>query len=130
MSNVLARKGRQLAKKLISLQIAMTVVMALIFLLFDDMLNAKSALIGGICVVLPSIVFAAFAFKYAGASASRLVMKSFSQGVKLKFGLTILMLAAAFSLLNLPSLPLLVTFTVVTLIQALAPIFFQQQKLG
>jgi ATP synthase protein I len=55
-------------------------------------------------------VFAYKAFRYAGARASKEVMQSFFSGVKLKLGLTALLLALALKFLVIIPLPFFWSF--------------------
>lgn len=54
---------------------------------------ALSALLGGVVCIVPTAIFGFLAFKFAGGSKNRLVVRSFNQGLKLKFALTLVIFA-------------------------------------
>ena len=66
------------------------------------------------------MVFAAFAFRYAGASKNQLVARSFSQGSKLKLALTIILFVIAFKGLNATPLEIFVAYVITTASHGLA----------
>lgn len=110
MATTLAETGRQLAKKVL---ISQTLVALIVTVTITVLLGEKaglSAACGAIICLLPSLAFARFAFKYAGASQNELVVRSFSQGAKFKLILTILLFVAAFKGLDAEPLALLGTY--------------------
>lgn len=106
MATTLAGTGRELAKKVL---ISQTLVALIVTITITVLLGEKaglSAACGAVTCLLPSLVFARFAFKYAGASQNELVVRSFSQGAKFKLILTILLFVAAFKGLDAEPLAL------------------------
>lgn len=79
-----------------------------------------SAAAGAMISILPTIVFTAFAFRYAGASKNDLVARSFSQGSKMKLALTIILFVIAFKGLNAAPLEIFAAFVITTASHALA----------
>ncbi|MGB0947728.1 MAG: ATP synthase subunit I [Pseudoalteromonas marina] len=125
MKNKLTRVGRKFAKQQI-IFITLVVLFASIvtwFLLGE--LQAKSVLTGGVVALIPQTVFAIKAFKYAGASASKLVVDSFFSGVKLKMILTAFLFALSFKFLVLLPIPFFSMFCVVMLLPLLTPLFIK-----
>ena len=120
-------KGTQLAKQAIGLQILCTLTLSIISLLFSSFPIILSFLAGARISILPNIVFAYFAFRFAGATKSDLVMKSFSQGSKLKLALTLILFVIAYK--QLPDYPvsLLVGFAIATITHTLAVIVLSKR---
>ena len=79
-----------------------------------------SAAAGALVSIIPTLVFSAFAFRYAGASKNALVARSFSQGSKLKLALTIILFVVTFAGLDAAPLEVFVAFVVTTASHALA----------
>ena len=120
MSNTLVAKGRLLAIKVCVYQsLTVLFVSTCIFVIFDSF-SALSALMGGLICILPSGVFALLAFRYSGASQNEQVVRSFSQGSKLKLVLTIILCVMAFKWWQLEPLPLFGAFIMATVAQWIA----------
>lgn len=92
-------------------------ILACIFFLFLGKYSGISALYGGLICVLPGMVFALLAFRYAGASQNKLVVRSFNKGSKLKFIITIVLFVMAYKSPNLQPLPLLISYVVTLMAQ-------------
>lgn len=107
-------KGVVLAKRALIAQsvIALiTVIISLPFFSFPTVLNYAA----GACIsILPNLVFTYFAFRYSGATKKHLVMKSMSQGSKLKLAATIILFVMAYKLLPTAPVALLVGFAITT----------------
>ena len=120
LTNTLVANGRLLAIKVCFTQsLAVLFVSISIFVMFGGF-SALSALMGGLICILPSGVFALLAFRYSGASQNEQVVRSFSQGSKLKLALTVILGVMAFKWLQLDPLPLFGTFIVATVAQWIA----------
>ncbi|WP_026376051.1 ATP synthase subunit I [Aestuariibacter salexigens] len=117
MKNALAENGRILARKVLLWQAAFGVLGTLVVVLTEGTAVTVSAISGVIISVFPNLVFAHFAFRYAGASQNQMVAKSFGQGAKLKLFLTIILFVVAFKGLNVQAIPLFVTFAITTVAQ-------------
>ena len=117
----LTSTGRLLAKRVIFLQCLLTLFIALLFLLLWEQKNAVvaalSAVLGGLISIIPYAIFSFFAFKFGGASKNQLVVKSFSQGLKLKLFSAIVLFTVAYRWEALIPLVLLVSYFVVLLSQ-------------
>ncbi|WP_033093528.1 ATP synthase subunit I [Colwellia psychrerythraea] len=87
---------------------------------------AKSAALGGVIGVIPNILFAYKAFKFAGASASKKVVESFFSGVKLKMALTAFLFALAFKFVVLIPLPFFGMFCLVMALPLITPFIIKQ----
>ncbi len=119
MLNQLGTSGRKLAKAGIYVQIIVSSMLALLsVLVFPDAL--KSIFIGCMSYVIPHSIFAYWVFRYVGATKNSLVAQSFSQGMKIKMALTVIIFAVAFSQFDAHPLPLLGAYVAVMLSQWLA----------
>ncbi|MFT6193193.1 MAG: ATP synthase protein I [Cognaticolwellia sp.] len=125
--NLLTTPGRKLASRQISIMIIFVVICAVITYFNWGLLYAYSLLVGGVVVIVPNIIFAYKAFKYAGASASRKVIESFYSGVKLKMLYTTLLFALVFKFLVISPLIFLSTYCVVVFLTLLLPVFLTER---
>tara|TARA_R110000751_G_scaffold307898_1_gene434180 strand:+ start:76669 stop:77058 length:390 start_codon:yes stop_codon:yes gene_type:complete len=117
LATSLAQEGRQLAKKVLFYQSLIAVVLAFIFTFYYGKNSGISALYGGLICVLPGMIFAFLAFRYAGANQNKLVVRSFNKGSKLKFIFTIVLFVLVYKWSNLQPLPLLVSYVVTLMAQ-------------
>ena len=117
MVTSLAQEGRQLARKVLFYQSLIAITLAFMFFLFIDKYSGISALYGGLICVIPGVVFAFLAFRYAGASQNKLVVRSFNKGSKLKFIITIVLFVTVYKLPNLQPLPLLISYVITLMVQ-------------
>ena len=125
--NFLTTPGRKLASKQIGIMTVLVVISAVITYFNWGLLYAYSLLTGGAVALIPNIIFAYKAFKYAGASASREVMESFHSGVKLKTLYTALLFALVFKFLVISPLVFLSTYCVVVFLTLLLPVFLTER---
>ncbi|MBU2871737.1 ATP synthase subunit I [Colwellia sp. E2M01] len=123
MKNRLTSEGRKFALKQIVLMAITVLLITLFVYYFWGYHYAKSALIGGFVGIIPNMIFAYKAFKYAGAQSSRKVMESFYSGVKLKMLYTALLFALVFKFLIVAPVALLGTYSVITFLPLLLPVF-------
>lgn len=126
MNNRLAKAGRKIALLQNLLSITLMLIMSLIIFFIWGASHAKSTLVGGIVVIVPNIIFAFKAFKYAGAQSSKKVVESFFSGVKLKMGIMALLFALAFKFLVLLPIPFFVMFCLVMVVPLIAPLFLKK----
>jgi len=101
MTNKLTLAGRKLAWQQNVLAISVVLLCSLTSYFIWGLVYAQSILAAGVVTIIPNIVFALKAFKYAGAKSSKLVVESFFSGVKLKMVLTALLFALTFKFLVL-----------------------------
>jgi ATP synthase protein I len=102
----LANNGQQVAKKGILTQCISSLVLIVIVLLVKPEYTV-AVIFGALSFIIPHSFFAYWSFRYAGATKSKLVVQSFSQGLKIKLVLTVIFFAIAFSQLNAPPFPLM-----------------------
>lgn len=126
MNNKLTKAGRKIAL-MQSLFTFCVVLLVTLFIFFVwGYVHAKSAFIGGMVAIVPYIVFALKAFKYAGATSSKKVVESFFSGVKIKMVLTALLFALAFKFLVLLPVPFFVMFCLVMVMPLIGPLFLKK----
>ncbi len=125
MNNKLTSAGRKLALQQNAIAILVVLFCSLLTYFCWGLLHAKSTLVAGVVAIIPNIVFALKAFKYAGAKSSKLVVESFFSGVKLKMVLTALLFALAFKFLVLLPIPFFVMFSLVMVLPLLTPFVFK-----
>lgn len=114
--------GRQVAKRLLTLQLSVAAVAVIFFAVFTGWPGAFSALIGALITIVPNSVFSVLAFRSAGARSAHSVVNSFMAGEALKIMLSMVMLIVALSLLSEPLLPLFAVFALLHLLHLVAPI--------
>jgi ATP synthase protein I len=125
-SNPLVKAGRKFAYQQIGISITIVLIFTLIIYFIWGVTTATSALTGGVIGVVPNIIFAYKAFKYAGAKSSKLVVESFFSGVKIKMIVTALLFAMVFKTLSILPLPFFGMFCLVIAMPLLTPFFVKQ----
>ena len=100
--------------KVIVAQLVATALMALVFLVFSNVIAAYSILIGGLVSAIPNAYFAMQAFRYRGARNAEKVVKSFRKGYFGKLGITLVLFALTFTLVTtINEIALILGFVVV-----------------
>ncbi|MCW8834692.1 MAG: ATP synthase subunit I [Colwellia sp.] len=125
MTNKLTIAGRKLAWRQNILSIVVVLFCSLVTYFIWGLAHAQSTLVAGVVTIIPNIVFAHKAFKYAGAKSSKLVVDSFFSGVKLKMVLTALLFALAFKFLVLLPIPFFSMFCLVMVLPLLRPFIWK-----
>jgi ATP synthase protein I len=123
LKNQLAVKGRQIAIKQLVVMTIFVLLYALISYLLWGTLSAKSVLLGGAVGIIPNILFAILAFRYAGAKSSHKVLSSFYSGEKYKIVLTAFLFAIVFRFVTIEPITFFTSFCLVALIPLLAPFY-------
>ena len=121
MANKLARPGRKFALQQIALITCIVIFSSLCIYFVWGYEPAKSAALGGFIGILPNILFAYKAFKFAGARASKKVVESLFSGVKQKMILTALLFALAFKFVVLIPLAFFGMFCLVMAMPLITP---------
>ncbi|WP_019030151.1 ATP synthase subunit I [Colwellia piezophila] len=125
MNNTLTAVGQKFARQQIVFMVAVVLFLTLVIYFIWGWAIAKSAVIGGFIAIIPNMLFAYKAFKYAGAQSSRKVVDSFFSGVKLKVALMALLLALAFKFIVLVPMPFFAMFSLVLFMPAVTPHLFK-----
>lgn len=128
MKNELTKPGRIFAYKQIFLMGISVFIVTLIIYIFCGFQSAKSAALGGSIGILPNLLFAYKAFKFAGAKASKMVVESFFSGVKLKMALMALLLGLSVKFVVIIPIPFFSTFCLVMALPIITPFIIKQQR--
>jgi len=105
----LSSQSRQVAHRILGVQMVVALVFAALFL-FDSLNASGSALIGGLICVIPNGLFVIYAHRYGGAQAARQIVNSFYVGESIKLMSTALMFALTFIFVPVLVLPLMLTY--------------------
>lgn len=114
MSRDLVGQGKKIAKKGLFFQGVTALILILAGVVFSNAHTALSLACGAVISILPTLIFAGFAFRYAGARQSNLVARSFSQGAKIKLALTMILFVVAFMGLQASPLPVIIGYVITT----------------
>ena len=127
MKNKLAKPHRNIALKLVGSQAIFVLLMTIIIYIGWDFTYARSALIGGMTAVIPNLIFALYAFRFAGAQAAKMVTQSFYRGQSLKLLTTVVLFIVAFKWMNVLIEPMMLAFILTLLTHWFAPFYFNQR---
>jgi len=127
MSNSLTKAGRKVAQTQILFTIALMLITTIIIYFIWGFAHAKSALLGGVVAIIPNMIFAFKAFRYAGAQSAEKVVESFNSGVKLKMLYTALLFALVFKFIIIIPSAFLSTYCVVVFFPLLQPLFLTKR---
>ncbi len=116
----LNQRGKRLATRVVKFQSVVIVALGVLLAVLANNAIALSFLAGGGAGIIPGAVFGYFAFRYGGASKNQLVVRSFSQGSKLKLALMIVILVVALKIFAAQPLPLVAGLVVSIIAQWLA----------
>jgi len=86
--------------RIIVAQLVASALIAVIFLVFSNVVAAYSILIGGLVSVVANGYFAVQAFRFRGARNADKVVKSFMKGEMGKIAITLAMFALIFTLIS------------------------------
>lgn len=100
--------------KVIIVQLAVTVFIAVISLLISGTVLGYSVLLGGLISALPNSYFALHAYRYQGARNAQNVVRGFVRGELGKIIMTVVLFALSFTLItSLNELALILGFTLI-----------------
>lgn len=119
--------GRKLARSALGSQCFTAIVLILITLATGTKSDVVSVALGAAISIVPTLAFALFAFRYAGASKNHLVSKSFSQGAKLKLVLTMFLFVVAFAGFKAHPLGVFLSYAATSASYALALFWFSKK---
>ncbi|WP_341660355.1 F0F1 ATP synthase subunit I [Vibrio sp.] len=128
MVMALARPGRELAKRLLMIQLGAVTLTAVVMALAVNTKWGLSALIGGGIFVVANAVFALFAFMYGGARAAKRIANSFYAGEALKILITVALFSIAYMYIQVELVPLKLTYLLALGINICAPVLFINNK--
>ncbi len=124
MVTALAKPGRTLAKRLITIEIAAVIFVAAGIALAVNVDWGVSALIGGSIFVIANMVFSLCAFLFVGARAAKMVAASFYTGEALKILITVTLFSVVYVYTDVELVPLKLTYLLVLGINIFAPVLF------
>ncbi|MCC2616941.1 ATP synthase subunit I [Aestuariibacter halophilus] len=113
----MTENGRKLVRKVVWVQSGVVVACALVTTLMMEATTGLSVFYGGLIGILPFVLFARFAFRYAGGRSNQKVVRSFSQGAKLKLLTSMILFVVAFAVLNAQPLPVLAGYAATLIAQ-------------
>ena len=125
--NELAKPGLKIAFKQILFSIIVVILCAVSIFVIWDKTFAISALIGGFIGIVPNVIFALKAFRYAGARSAKKVVESFFSGIKIKMVLTAILFSLVFKFLVIQPLPFFSMFCLVMVLPLLQPIILKKK---
>lgn len=123
--NALTKAGRKIACQQIGFSIIVVLICTLLTYLYWGLLTAQSVIAAGVVTIIPNCLFAFKAFRYAGASSSKLVMSSFFSGVKFKMFLMAVLLIFVLKLIVILPIAFFSTFFLVMALPLLTPFLFK-----
>jgi len=124
MSQVLARKGRKQAYKVVLLQLFISFILFLIGLFISGTVGLSLG-VGSLIVVVVNFIFATIVFRKSGAQAALEIKRGFAIGESIKLMLTIVLLVLAFNVLPVHAASLLIGFVAIVLSQWFAPLIIK-----
>lgn len=128
MTNKLTKPGRKFAFEQLALITIITLIVTLFIFLFYGHEFAKSAFLGSLIGIVPNLIFAYKAFKYAGARDSKKVVESFFSGVKLKMVVMSLTLGLTLKFVEILPIPFFSLFILVMALPLITPFIIKQKR--
>lgn len=107
-------------------QFAITLALSLMGLIFFNFIMFKSALLGGITVIIPTIFFIMIFFKQTGAQNSRQIAKNFYLAEVVKLILAVILFAIVFIFCKIAPLMFFLTFILVQSITWFLPLLINR----
>jgi ATP synthase protein I len=104
-----AQRARRMAYAFVGVQTAVMLLASLLYLL-DSVTASRSALLGGLAIVLPSLGFAFWLFRVTSARAARKILRVFYVGEIAKIFLSAMLAAIFVCLLAVDLLPFWIGF--------------------
>lgn len=115
-------------KRLLQIQLLISVLISLILLAIWGAKEAFSAMLGGLVVIIPSALFARKLFYYQGARAARQIVRGFYIGEALKILTSIALFALIFITCNITPFAFFFTYIVVLMNHWFAPLIFANKQ--
>lgn len=100
-------KNKVAAYTTIAIQIAVTLLVALLISITTGKVAGYSALLGGVASILPSAIFARCAYRYSAADSPSSVMRWFMIGEAVKVITTVLIFAVCLTQVKPLSMPVM-----------------------
>ena len=122
--NVRERHGFSAVKRLLKVQLLVSVLISLGLGLIFSKREALSAMLGGLVAIIPSALFARRLFRHQGARAAQQIVKGFYLGEALKILSSVFLFAMVFLLFRISPLAFFLTYIVVLMSYWFAPLIF------
>ena len=126
MFSPIIKDGIRLAKKIIFVEITLTMLISAVIIVFAGKYEGISSLIGGIIFILANIVFCLKAFIFSGARQKQQVIKSFFWGETLKFIIIIFSIVFVSSVFSIQIFFMLGMLLFLLFINAFLPFIIKQ----
>ena len=110
------------ARRLLLIQLGVTMLIAVVSRLIGDDTAALSAAVGGLVCVVPNAYFVRQLFKHNGARAARQIVNGFYKGEALKLILSVTLFALVFKYLNVNPLVFFVAYIAAQMVFWFAPL--------
>jgi ATP synthase protein I len=115
-------------RRLIAIQLGLTLVIALISLSIGGVKAFASATLGGLVCLLPNLFFAWLVFKYQGARRAKKIVHTFYKAEAIKTILTIVLFAIVFIMFDIVPLAFFISYLVVQMSHWFAPWYLNNSK--
>lgn len=116
MCDLKNNQGLLLARKLLSAQFFVTLTIAVCAILFISYTAFISVILGGVTVIIPTLLFVAIFFRITGALNARKIARNFYFAETIKLILSIILFALVFIFCKIMPLMFFITFIVVQMI--------------
>jgi len=108
-------------RRLLLVQLGITIILALLFALVMSLNAACSALLGGLVCIIPNAYFASKLFQFHGARAAKQIVNSFYKAEALKIIVSIILFTAVFVLCRITPLAFFASYIIVMMTHWFAP---------
>ena len=115
-------------KRLFALQLLMITTITVGLIVFRNINEAVSALLGGAVAILPALLFAIVLFHYKGARAAKKIVNNFYRGEALKIAMSIALFALIFRFYSVTPIVFFVTYAVMALSFGFLLLIFDNKK--
>lgn len=122
------QQGLHGARRLIVVQLSITLLLCLIAVMFSSMEAAKSVLLGGLVCIIPNAYFAKKLFQHQGAQATKKIISNFYQGEALKIILSVALFALVFKFMRIMPLLFFVSYMLVQWVIWFAPLIIGKYR--
>lgn len=122
------QQGLKTVKRLLILQLGLTILIATISALSFSAKAGCSAMLGGMVFIIPNACFGCMVFKHRGARAAKQIVSSFYKGEALKLFLTMILFAAVFINYSVVPLAFFLTYILVQFSHWFAPLVLANKR--